>query len=184
MRSRSANHIRQQGVFTRRYVNVYYPFATDVPLLEAFFKVRPGVTAFHRNQIRLLRRRYPAYAEVPYAASLLPLRRDSLVHHWGPRLRRRGFRLPLIKPGVNHVRHDHDEWHEWLQTSPLLRTRVGGLLVKLGLAHPDHLQSRLEDIEHGRERGAGELVHLAALAHLLTARPAPAAGPSWSLTTP
>jgi asparagine synthetase B (glutamine-hydrolysing) len=183
MRSRSANHIRQQGVFTRRFVHVLYPFATDVPLLEAFFRVEPRATAFHRNQIRLFRRRYPAYAEVPYAASLLPLKRDSLVHRWGPRLRRR-LRLPLSEPWVAGVRHDHDEWHDWLQASPPLRARVGGLLAKLGLAHPDHLQLKLKDIEHGRERGAGELVHLAALAHLLTASPARAAGPSRSVTTP
>ena len=73
---------------------------------------------------------------------------------------------------------------QWLQISPALRSRVGGLLAKVGLAAADHLQSRLEHIEHGRERGAGELAHLAAFAHLLTARPAPrAAGPSRSVTT-
>jgi hypothetical protein len=184
MRSRSANHIRQQGVFTRRFVHVFYPFATDVPLLEAFFRMEPRVMAFHRNQIRLLRHRYPAYAEAPYAASLLPVKWDSLVHEWGPRLRRRGLRFPLVEPRIAGVRRDYDEWHEWLQQSPSLRARVGELLPKFGLAHPDHLQSKLEDIEHGRERGAGELVHLAALAHLLTARPARAAGSPWSLTTP
>jgi asparagine synthetase B (glutamine-hydrolysing) len=185
MRSRSANHIRQQGVFTRRFVHVYYPLATDVRLLDAFFRVEPRVTAFHRNQIRLFRHRYPAYAEVPYAASLLPLKRASLAHRWGPGLSRRGLHLPVIKPRMGQVKHDHDEWHEWLQMSPALRARVGGLLAKIGLADADHLQSKLEDIEHGRERGAGELAHLAAFAHLLTARPAPrAAGPSRSVTTP
>jgi hypothetical protein len=146
--------------------------------------VEPRVTAFHRNQIRLFRRRYPAYAEVPYAASLLPVKHDSLVHQWGPRLHRRGLRFPLIEPRVAGVKPDHDEWHEWLQASPSLRARVGGLLLKLGLAHPDHLQSKLEDIEHGRERGAGELAHLAALAHLLTAQPARATRSSRSVTTP
>ncbi len=184
MRSRSANYTRQQGVFTRRFVHVYYPFPADVPLLEAFFRVEPRVTAFHRNQIRLFRRRYPAYAEVPYAASLLPVKRDSLVHLWGPRLRRRGLRLPLFEPRIAGVRGDYDEWHEWFQASPALRARVGGLLPKVGLAHPDHLQSKLEDIEHGRELGAGELAHLAALAHLLTASPARVAPSSRSVTGP
>ncbi len=184
MRSRSANYIRQQGIFTRRFVHVYYPFATDVPLLDAFFRVAPRVTAFHRNQIRMFRRRFPAFGEVPYAKSLLPLKRHSLVHQWGPWLYERGLRLPLLRPRVAAVRQDHDEWHEWLQHSAPLRERAGDLLAKLGLAHPDHLQSKLEDIEHGRERGAGELVHLAALAQLLTARPARAAGSSGSMTTP
>ena len=73
---------------------------------------------------------------------------------------------------------------QWRQISPALRARVGGLLAKVGLAAADHLQSKLEDIEHGRERGAGELAHLAAFAHLLTARPVlRAAGPSRSVTT-
>lgn len=184
MRSRSANGIRQQGIFTRRFVHVYYPFATDVPLLDAFFRVKPQVTAFHRNQIRLFRRRYPAYAEVPYAKSLLPLDRSGLLHEWGPGLYRRGLHLPPLEPRLAGVRPDHDEWHEWLQLSPSLRERVGALLPAIGLAEPAHLQSKLKDIEHGRERGAGELVHLAALAHLLTTRPARATGASWSMTTP
>ena len=83
----------------------------------------------------------------------------------------RGLLLPVIKPRVAHVKHDHDEWHEWLPISPALRARVGGVLAKVGLAAADHLQSKLEDIEHGRERSAGELAQLTAFAHLLTARP-------------
>jgi hypothetical protein len=82
------------------------------------------------------------------------------------------------------VRGDYDEWAGWFQASPALRARVGGLLPKIGLAHPDHLQSKLEDIEHGRELGAGELAHLAALAHLLTALPARVTPSSRSVTGP
>ena len=95
------------------------------------------------------------------------LTRDTIVHHLGA----------SAADGIHHFVDDPG-------VSVAFLVPPGGLLAKVGLAAADHLQSKLEDIEHGRERSAGELAHLTAFAHLLTARPVlRPAGPSWSVTT-
>jgi hypothetical protein len=168
--NRNWHYIAQQAVACRRFLRVDFPLIADWPLLEALYRLRPAETAFRKLQIRLFRRRYPEFAALPYAASLLPLKRPALLHHWAPRLRKRGLHLPLMAPVIAGSTPDFDEWDQWLRGSPALRARTVELLGALGFAEPDRLQSRMDDIAQGRERGEGELVHLAGLAPLLETR--------------
>jgi hypothetical protein len=67
------------------------------------------------------------------------------------------------------ARGGYDEWDEWLRESAALRALAVDLLVKLGFAEPAQIRVRMSEIASGQERGAGELLHLAGLAHLLEA---------------
>ncbi|HET6368684.1 MAG TPA: asparagine synthase-related protein [Pseudomonadales bacterium] len=168
--NRNWNYIAQQAVACRRFLRVDLPLIADWPLLEALYRLRPAETAFRKLQIRLLRRRYPEFAALPYAASLLPLKRPALLHHWAPRLRKRGLSLPFMTPVIAGPTAEFDEWGEWLRGSAALRARAVELLCALGFAEREPLQSRMDDVAQGHARGVGELVHLAGLAPLLETR--------------
>jgi hypothetical protein len=175
LRLNNRNHhgITLQGANASRFARVYYPFVCDVPLLEALFRVRPRDAAFRRLQLRLFRRRYPSYAALPFGASRLPLRRSSRFHRWAPVLR--GFGLPVgsASPELAGARGGYDEWDEWLRESAALRALAAELLVKLGFAEPAQIRARMSEIASGQARGAGDLLHLAGLAHLLDAPAGP-----------
>lgn len=168
--NRNWNYIAQQAVASRRFVRVDLPLIADWHLLQALYRLRPAETAFSKLLLRLFRRRYPEFAALPYAASMLPLRRPALLHHWTRRLRRRGLSLPFTAPVIAGLAPEFDEWDEWLRESAALRACAVELLGALGFAEPERLRSRMDDVAQGRARGVGELVHLAALTPLLETR--------------
>jgi asparagine synthetase B (glutamine-hydrolysing) len=165
--NRNWHGIAQQAVMSRRFLRVYYPIPCDVALLQALLGLPPRETAFRRLEIRLLRARHPTYAALPYAASLLPLRRSFRLHHWAPALRRRlGSRVPFIRPVLPNASPLYDEWGAWLGESAELRAQAGRFLVESGLADAARVKNHLAAIAAGRERGMGDLVNMAALGHL------------------
>lgn len=173
--NRNWHGIAQQAVMSRRFLRVFYPIACDVPLLQALLRIPPRETAFRRFQIQLLRTRYPAYAALPYAGSLIPLRRWFRLHHWAPALRRRlGASLPLIRPALPDVSARYDEWGSWLGESAELRVRSGRYLVESGLGDAARVERYLAGIADGGERGTGDLVNMAAVAYLTGGDGAPA----------
>jgi len=172
--NRNWHGIAQQAVMSRRFLRVFYPIASDVPLMRALLRIPPRETAFRRFQIRLLRTRYPTYAALPYAGSLIPLRRWFRLHHWAPALRRRlGSSLPLIRPALPDVSARYDEWGAWLAESAELRARSGRYLIESGLGNAARVEQYLAAIADGGERGTGDLVNMAAVAYLTGAVPAP-----------
>lgn len=165
--NRNWHGIAQQAAMSRRFLRVYFPIPCDVPLLQALLRLPPGETAFRRLEIRLLRTRHPRYAALPYAGSLLPLRRSFRLHFWAPALRQRlGSRVPIIRPALPNVSPRYDEWGAWLGESPELRAQAGRFLIEAGLADPACLENLLAAIADGRERGTGDLVNMAAVGHL------------------
>lgn len=152
-----------QGVLCRRFVRIGYPLFCDAPLLEATWRIAPRHTAFRRLYIRLFRRHFPEYAEVPYAASLLPLKHSSLLHRATMAMRGRGVRLPW----TGFARPKYDEWDTWLRESSALRERAIVLLSELGLADRPRLRTMLDRIGSGQDKGTGDLLHVGALAQLV-----------------
>jgi Asparagine synthase/Glutamine amidotransferase domain len=169
LNNRNRHGLASQGGIASRFARVYYPFVCDVPLLEALFRVRPRDAAFRRLQLRLFRRRYPSYAALPFAASRLPLRRSSRFHRWAAFLQGLGLSVGTALPELAGAGGVYDEWDEWLRESAALRALAVDLLVKLGFAEPAQIRVKMNEIASGQERGAGELLHLAGLAHLLEA---------------
>lgn len=163
--NRSAHYIAQQGMLCWRFVRPYFPLTNDVALMAALMRLRPRQVGQRRLQIRLFRRRYPAYAAVPYANSLVPVGRHPLVHVWGPTLRRLSGGWP--RPAITGTAPDYDEWDTWLRGSARLRDYTVTRLASLGMADARPLRAKMDEIAAGRERGAGELVHLASVAALL-----------------
>jgi Asparagine synthase len=154
-----------QGVLCRRFARVAYPLLCDVALLEALWTIAPRHTAHRRLYVRLFRRHFPGYAEVPYTASLLPLKRSPLLHRWTKALRSRGVRLPF--QARTTVSERYNEWDTWLRESPALRNRASALLSDLGMADRPHLQAAIERIGTGEHAGSGDLLHVGALSHLV-----------------
>lgn len=161
-----------QGVLCRRFVRVAYPLFCDTALLRATWTIAPRHTAFRRFYVRLFRKHFPAYAAVPYAASLLPLRSSPLAHRWAKSLRSYGLRFPGRAPG--HVEERYDEWNAWLRESATLRGRAIGLLADLGLSAPAKLQAAIEPIASGQAKGSGDLFHVGAVAQLVSPLRCPA----------
>jgi Asparagine synthase len=164
--NRSAHYIAQQGMLCRRFLRPYFPLTNDRAVMEVLASLRPQQVGQRRLQIRLFRRRYPDYAAVPYAGSLLPLGRHPLAHVWAPTFQQLG--LPLLRPAVNGTVPRYDEWDAWLRGSPRLRDYTVRQLTAMGMADTATLQTRMDEIAAGRERGSGELVHLASVAALLS----------------
>jgi hypothetical protein len=165
--NRSRHCIAQQGALCRRFLRTYYPLTNDVALANALARLRPRDVAYRRLQIRLFRRRYPAYAAAPYAASLLPIERHFLLHHWAPGLWRCHLRFPWLHPALAGTVPSYDEWNAWLQGSVALRDRTVDLLMATGMADSATLVARMDAVARGHERGVGELVHLASLGPIL-----------------
>ena len=154
-----------QGVLCRRFVRVAYPLFCDVPLLEALWTIAPRHIAYRRLYVRLFRRHFPAYAEVPYAASLLALKRSPLLHRWAKVLRSRGVRLPFTRRA--RVNETYNEWDTWLRESPALRERAIALLTEVGIGERSRLRTAIERIGKCYEVGSGDLLHVGALAYLV-----------------
>jgi len=155
-----------QTVMCRRFLRVNFPLMCDVPFLEATLRLPPGLVAFRKTYIRLFRRHFPTYAEIPYAASLLPLRRSPLLHRLaeklGPKRLRwiRGLRAGAPAKG-------YDEWRAWYAESEGLREQTAVLLARLGFASERRLRETFDRIRDGRQKGSGDLLHLAGLAYLI-----------------
>jgi Asparagine synthase/Glutamine amidotransferase domain len=153
-----------QTVASRRFVRVGVPLMNDGPFLEATLRLPPDEVAFRKLYIRLFRRHFPAYADAPYAASLLPLRRSPLLHHW---VRSLGSRRNRLIPHARALAVGFDEWRTWLAQSEGLRERAVVLLARLGVASAERLRAAVERIGDGRESGSGDLLHLGGLAYLV-----------------
>jgi hypothetical protein len=161
-----------QGVLCRRFVRVAYPLFCDYALLHATWTIAPRHTAFRRLYVRLFRKHFPAYAEVPYAASLLPLRRSPLAHRWAKSFRSYGVRFPIKSRRA--VEEHYDEWDAWLRESETLRGRAIGLLADLGLSRPAKLHAAIDSIGSGAAKGSGDLFHVGAVAQLVSSLRSPA----------
>ncbi|HEU5192044.1 MAG TPA: asparagine synthase-related protein [Methylomirabilota bacterium] len=155
-----------QGVLCRRFVRVAYPLFCDNALLRATWTIAPRYTAFRQLYVRLFRKHFPAYAAIPYAESLLPLRRSPLAHRWAKSFRSYGIRFPLKTRAV--IEERYDEWNAWLRESAALRGRAIGLLADLGLSGPAKLQAAIEPIGSGEAKGSGDLFHVGAVAQLVS----------------
>ena len=183
--NRNWHGIAQQAVMSRRFLRVYYPIPCDVALLQALLSIPPRETAFRRLQTRLLRTRYPKYAALPYAGSLLPVQRSFRLHYWAPALRQRlGSRVPIIRPVLPNASPRYDEWEAWLGESPELRAQASRFLIEAGLADAPRVEKHLAAIADGRERGTGDLVNMAAVGHLIGAGSAGAVTATGSAAKP
>jgi hypothetical protein len=164
MRGKALSYSIFQAVGSRRFVRVGLPLMCDRALVEATLRLPPDEVAFRKMYIRLFRRHFPAYAKVRYTASLQPLERPALLHHWvesfGPgRIR--------LTPTTRALALGYNEWRTWLHESERLRARAVVLLARLGVAGSERLTATFARIEKGQEAGSGDLFNLAALAYLV-----------------
>jgi Glutamine amidotransferase domain len=157
------HNLVQQGVTCRRFVEAYYPLATDVALLESLLAVDSRQTAYRKVYVSLYKRHFPEYAELPLAASGIPVRRSPLWHQWASRLRSRGFRVPFSSNGVLGTVSTANDWDYWLKGSSLLRAKAIEGLTAGGLCDPKRVAARMRDIAEGRSEGCGDLFHLAGM---------------------
>lgn len=169
--NRSLHMILQQGAMCRQFLQVYYPLSNDVPLLDMLLRIPLHMTAHHRLYIELYRRHFPDYANVPYAASLLPLKRSSLAHRCSEALLVRGRRVPFVTGRLSGSVLKVDKWATWLQGSDRLRGKAVTFLAEYGLADPGRLHGAMERIAQGTARGSGDLLMLAGLGRLQGERP-------------
>jgi hypothetical protein len=165
--NRSLHGILHQGSMCRRFLQVYYPLSNDFSLLETLLKLEPRVTAYHTLYIDLYKRQFPAYAELPYATSLLPLKRPSWWHLWSKVLLERGTRVPFVTGNPSEKVLHVNKWDRWLKESSVLRAKTVTLLAESGLGNAERLASRMDEIARGQKSGCGDIANFAGLGSYL-----------------
>lgn len=161
--NRSLHAITQQGVMSRQFLQVYYPFTNDFPVLDYLLTLRPHVTAYRKFYFDLFRRRFQPYAEVEYGASLLPLKRSALAHKWSSIALSSHVPLPFVTGRAKGNSLNWYNWPLWLKNSRPLRDKVASWLDDSGLGEKDRVCSSMGQLATGAMRGSGKVFHLAAI---------------------
>jgi asparagine synthetase B (glutamine-hydrolysing) len=166
--NRCLHAIAQQGVMSRQFLQVYYPFTNDVPFLDYLLTLRPHVTAYRKLYLNLFRRRYRAYAEALYGGSLLPLRRSALAHKWSAISMSSKVSLPLITGKLPGHSLNWNNWQLWLRESRPLRDKVSQWLCDTGIGEKERVAATMSQVASGDTQGSGKVFHLAAIGKWLS----------------
>jgi hypothetical protein len=161
--NRGFHAIVQQGVMSRQHIQVFYPFTNDFNLLEQLLKIRPTVTAYRKHYIRLFRKNFKHYADIPISSSMLPIRKAPFFHKLSEILMKKNASFPMLTGKKVGVNYNYNLWHSWLRESALLRDKAAGILCENGIG-TNHIQETLENIRNNSEIGSGKLFHLAGIA--------------------
>lgn len=165
MMTRGMHQIAQQGVVMRHFVQVCYPFVADRSFLDLVARIPPERAAHRRLYLRLYREEFPAFADLPYADSMLPLHAAPFRHKVSSALLGRGIRIPGLTGHVDGRPRSgtYNSWDGWLRESGALRETLRERLAAGPLADMERVDGTLGRIEAGAEPGNGQLSHLAAI---------------------
>lgn len=166
--NRGRKAIVQQGVMTRQFINVYYPFA-DFDLMELLLKIKPTVTAYKKLYLSLYRYHFQSYSNLLYGKSLLPLKMSVLAHKLSENLLSKGISIPFITGRTSGKSLNPNNWHIWLKGSQLLRDKVISYLAcEGGIGDKRHLTLQMNRLATGEETGSGKIFHLASISKWLS----------------
>ena len=161
--TRGAHNHAQQGVMCRSFLNIYYPHCADLDFHRLILQVRPEVSAHDRQYIKIFRRRFPDYAEIPYGATLLPLKVSPIRAKICRILLSKGIQLPYLTGKTHGRERDANSWGSWLRHSRKLRETTMQLLREGGIINEKNIESTFDDIVNGRKAGTGQVFHLASI---------------------
>ncbi len=166
--NRNAHAIVQQAVISRIYVDVYMPFSGDVRFLKLQLQVRPERAAYDRLQADMFRRRYPAYADIPYGATLLPLRSSALRGKLSMMVMSKGWSIPGVTGNARGRMRDANSWAKWMAQSRTVGEVALSFLREGGIVDESKAARTLGRIQSGETRYPGRVFHLAAIARWLS----------------
>ncbi|UCE67743.1 MAG: hypothetical protein JSU85_06995 [Candidatus Zixiibacteriota bacterium] len=154
----------QQGVMCRSFINVLYPYCGDLKHHRVQLRVKPGVSAYDRQLIKLYRKRFPEYAAIPYGDSLLPLRVSAFRSRLSKMLISRSWNVPFLAGNTGGRARDANSWVVWLKKSRALRENAAGLIREGGIINEKGIANTFNDISTGKKSGTGQVFHLASIA--------------------
>jgi len=157
------NHV-QQGVMCRSFVNVCYPFCADLDHHRLQLQVKPGTSTYDRQYIELYRRRFPKYADLPYGATLLPLRTSAFRQKLCRVILSKGWNIPYLTGKTYGRERDANSWGTWLRKSRRLRDMAAEFLREGGIIDEKNCAATFEFIASGTKKASGKLFHLASIA--------------------
>jgi hypothetical protein len=165
--NRSAHAIVQQMVIVRSFVDVYCPFSGDLDLLRMMWRIPPGAAAHERIYIRMIRRRFSDYGEIPYGATLLPLNRPPLLHKWSAILMSKGISIPYVTGDAEGRERDANSWNRWLRQSRSMRDAALAFLREGGILDEESGSRMMDAVGTGARKGLGKVFHLAGISKWL-----------------
>lgn len=166
--TRVSHYTIQQGIMCKKYVNVYYPFTNDREFNRLAMSIQPKDAMYWRYYIRLYRRCHPVYAEIPYGATLLPIRRPVLNHKLSKILLSMNLSIPYLTGSSQGKVRDPNGWSIWLEESAKLRDYVQSSLESACMLDKSRADQYFKDIASGKIKGSGKLFHLASIAKWMT----------------
>jgi len=153
-----------QGVMCRAFINVYYPYASDLNFLKAQMRITLEDSSCSRPYIKIFRKWYPSYGKIPHGATLCSLNKSPFWHKTSGILVARNVYIPFLSPRVNGMERDANSWGTWLRESADLRNVAGNYLRQAGIANSDKIEIEFDKISKGEKTGTGKLFHLASIA--------------------
>jgi len=161
--NRGPHQHAQQGVMCRSFINVYYPFCGDLDHHRLQLQVKPRVSAYNRQLIKLYRRRFPKYADLPYGDTHLPLKTSAFRSKIGIKLISKGIRIPFLAGNTGGRERDANSWGTWLRNSQTLRDNTTELLRDGGIINEKDIANTFKAIASGTKAGTGQVFHLASI---------------------
>lgn len=162
--NRGPHQHAQQGVMCRSFVNVYYPFCGDLDHHRLQLQVKPKVSAYDRQYIKLYRRRFPRYADLPYGSTLLPLRTSAFRTKLANILLGKGWNIPFLTGKTHGRERDANSWGTWLRKSYNLREKATEFLREGGIINEKNIADTFGAISSGTKAATGQVLHLASIA--------------------
>ncbi|HEQ98421.1 MAG TPA: hypothetical protein ENO22_03660 [candidate division Zixibacteria bacterium] len=162
--NRGCHQHGQQGVQCRSFVNVLYPFCADLDHHKTQLKVEPRVAAYDRQIIKLYRKRFPDYGNLPYGATLMPLNTPAFRSKLCGVLMSKGIHIPLLTGNPKGRERDANSWGRWLRTSKSLRETARCFINDGGIINSKTFDNSMARIENGDLVATGQIFHMASIA--------------------
>lgn len=153
-----------QGLMCNRFLQVYYPFISDFKFHDMAFRLPPEETAYRRLYRKLYRRCFPAFAAIPYGATLLPLTRPNWNHKLAAVMASKQKSIPWLTAPTNGWPRDPNSWAIWMRNSGRMRDYVVRSLSDGGIIDKKGCVAFMQDIADGRAQGGGKMFHMVSLA--------------------
>jgi hypothetical protein len=164
LRNRMPHMTVQQAVMCRAAVNVYSPFSNDRDFTRLLLGIRPQDTAFAKLYIRMYRKLFPAYARIPWGASMIPINRPAFNHKLSSILMSKRVHIPWLTGPVDSHPNDPNSWGLWLRQSARMRESGISSLRAAGILDEQNAAAAAAEIAAGRRLGGGKLFHFASIA--------------------
>lgn len=165
--NRAIHAIAMQGVMTRQFVQVYLPFSGDLEYNDLMLNLDPKHVAYKKLYISLFKKHFPAYAELLYGHSKLPLKRSPFSHKWASRLNKKKLKIPYLTGNNFGLNQNPNNWNSWLKESPSLRDKAISYFNLDGIGNEENVKRIFKGIEEGSKKGSGKIFHLAGIANWL-----------------